>query len=489
MSIQSESDAPDRPATSGAPQRDDVDSVLPIPRLLALGTQHVLVMYAGAVAVPLVIGTALKLPAETIALLVTADLFICGVTSIIQSLGMTRWFGIGLPVMMGMTFASVTPMIAIATAPGMGLQDIFGAVIAAGFFGLLVVPFACRLMGMFPPVVTGSVILIIGISLMKVGIEWAVGGAWLKPMIPAATPDAAPGSLVPNPAYASMLNLGLALFVLVVILLISKYGGGFLRNIAVLAGLVAGSALAAALGVMHFGDVGRAEAFHLVLPFQFGAPKFAIGPIVTLCIVQLVVFVESAGMFFALGDIVGRKVDSVALGRGLRVDALGTLLGGIFNTFPSTSFSQNIGLVGMTGVRSRWVTVVGGAIMVVLGLMPKLGALVAAIPQPVLGGTGIAMFGMVAATGVRVLSEVDFKTHRNNLLIVALGIGFGMIPLVAPHFFIHFPEVLAPVLHSGILLTAVVAFLLNWYFNGIKPLRPGGLRAAEQAAEEQIALR
>ncbi len=485
MSIRTAPASQTSPAAGSPPPRDDVDTVLPIPRLLALGAQHVLVMYAGAVAVPLVIGTALKLPAETIALLITADLFICGVTSIIQSLGVTRWFGIRLPVMMGMTFASVTPMIAIATAPGMGLQDIFGAVIAAGIFGLLVVPFACRLMGMFPPVVTGSVILIIGISLMKVGIEWAVGGAWLKPMIPAA----AAGSLVPNPAYASMQNLGLALFVLVVILLISKYGGGFLRNIAVLAGLVAGSALAAALGVMHFGDVGRAEAFHLVLPFQFGAPKFAIGPIVTLCIVQLVVFVESAGMFFALGDIVGRKVDSAALGRGLRVDALGTLLGGIFNTFPSTSFSQNIGLVGMTGVRSRWVTVVGGAIMVVLGLMPKLGALVAAIPQPVLGGTGIAMFGMVAATGVRILSEVDFKTHRNNLLIVALGIGFGMILLVAPEFFIHFPKVLAPVLHSGILLTAVVAFLLNWYFNGIKPLRPGGLRAVEQAAEEQIALR
>jgi NCS2 family nucleobase:cation symporter-2 len=466
-----------------------VDEVLPAGKLVALGLQHVLVMYAGAVAVPLIIGSALKLPVEQIALLITADLFICGVTSIIQSLGLTPWFGIRMPVMMGMTFASVTPMIAIATTPGMGLQDIFGAIIAAGIFGMLIVPFACRLISLFPPVVTGSVITIIGVSLMQVGIQWAVGGAWLKPLIPDPTAPTASGAMVSNPAYASMENLGLALFVLVVILLISKYGRNFLKNISVLAGLVAGSIVAGMLGLMHFGQVARADAFHLVMPFQFGAPQFAIGPIVTLCVVELVVFVESAGMFFALGDIVGRKVGRAELARGLRVDALGTILAGMFNTFPTTSFSQNIGLVGMTGVRSRWVTVTGGAIMVLLGLIPKLGALVAAIPQPVLGGTGIAMFGMVAATGIRILSEVDYKTNRNNLLIVALGIGFGMIPLVAPQFFIHFPKVLEPMLHSGILLTAVVAFALNLYFNGMGRLNAGALRDIEHAADDAARLR
>ena len=480
------------PATAPAVSENaphPVDEVLPAGKLVALGIQHVLVMYAGAVAVPLIIGSALKLPVEQIALLITADLFICGVTSIIQSLGLTPWFGIRMPVMMGMTFASVTPMIAIATTPGMGLQDIFGAIIAAGVFGLLIVPFACRLMGMFPPVVTGSVITIIGISLMQVGIQWAVGGAWLKPMIADTSAHAAAGSLVPNPAYASMENLGIALFVLVVILFISKFGRSFLKNISVLIGLVLGSVAAALLGLMHFDQVAKADTFHLVMPFQFGAPQFAIGPIVTLCVVELVVFVESAGMFFALGDIVGRKVGRTELGRGLRVDALGTILAGMFNTFPTTSFSQNIGLVGMTGVRSRWVTVTGGVIMLLLGLMPKLGALVAAIPQPVLGGTGIAMFGMVAATGIRILSEVDYKNNRNNLLIVALSIGFGMIPLVAPQFFIHFPEVLAPMLHSGILLTAVVAFLLNAYFNGFGTLDAKGLRDREHAAEDGAKLR
>ena len=440
----------------------EVDEVLPLPRLAALGLQHVLVMYAGAVAVPLIIGSALKLPIAQVALLISADLFVCGLASILQSLGLTSWVGIRMPVMMGMTFASVSPLIAIGTSPGMGLPEMFGAVMAAGVVGLLIVPFASRLIGLFPPVVTGSVITVIGVSLMPVGIEWIVGGAWLKPTIAGAA-----GAMVPNPAYASFADLGIALFVLAVILLLARYGRNFLKNIAVLIGLVAGSVLAAMLGMMHFGAVANSSMFHLMLPLQFGAPKFSIGPIVTLCIVELVVFVESAGMFFALGDIVGVRVDSAALARGLRVDAIGTLLGGIFNTFPSTSFSQNIGLVGMTGVRSRWVTVFGGSIMLVLGLIPKLGALVAAIPQPVLGGTGLAMFGMVAATGIRILSEVDYRQNRHNLMIVALGIGFGMIPLVAPEFFIHFPHALAPVLHSGILLAAVVAFVLNVFFNGL----------------------
>lgn len=458
-----------------------VDAVPPPPKLFALGLQHVLVMYAGAVAVPLIVGAALKLPPEHLALLISADLFCCGLVSIIQSAGLTPWLGIRMPVMMGVTFASVGPMIAIGTTPGMGLQDIFGAVIAAGIFGMLIAPLACRLLGLFPPVVTGTVITVIGISLMKVGIEWAVGGAWLKPMIPDANPGAAAGAMVPNPAYASLENLGIALFVLVVILLITKYGRGFLANVAVLLGLIAGCVVAAALGLMHFGNVAKADAFHLVLPFQFGAPRFSLVPILTMCTVLLVVFVESTGMFFALGEMTGRTIDRAALSRGLRTDGLGTVIGGIFNTFPYTSFSQNVGLVGVTGVRSRWVTVAGGVIMLVLGLIPKLGALVAAVPQAVLGGAGLAMFGMVAATGIRILGGVDYQNDRNNLLIVAFGVGFGMIPLVAPQFFLHFPHALTPLLHSGILLATVVAAALNLFFNGYVADTGATRRAAEGA--------
>ena len=192
---------------------------------------------------------------------------------------------------------------------------------------------------------------------------------------------------------------------------------------------------------------------------------------------MIVVMIESLGMFLALSEITGKPVDRDALTRGLRADGVGTLLGGIFNTFPYTSFSQNVGLVGVTGVRSRWVTATGGCIMLVLGLMPKLSALVEAVPVVVLGGAGLVMFGMVAATGARILTAVDFKDNRHNLFVVAISIGFGLIPLAAPGFFKNLPHDLQPLLESGILLCAVVAVLLNAFFNGV-----GGGAAAEADA-------
>ena len=162
-------------------------------------------------------------------------------------------------------------------------------------------------------------------------------------------------------------------------------------------------------------------------------------------------------MFLALGEITGKKIDRDALTRGLRADGVGTLLGGIFNTFPYTSFSQNVGLVSVTGVRSRWVTIAGGAIMLLLGLLPKMASLVEAVPLVVLGGAGLVMFGMVAATGARILATVDFKNNQFNLFVVAISVGFGMIPLVAPNFFKNLPHDLHPLLESGILLCALVA--------------------------------
>mgnify|MGYP006270052195 FL=1 len=184
-----------------------------------------------------------------------------------------------------------------------------------------------------------------------------------------------------------------------------------------------------------------------------------------MSIVMIVVMVESTGMFLALGEMTGKKVDKEELTKGLRADGLGTILGGIFNTFPYTSYSQNVGLVGVTGVRSRWVAVAGGVILLVLGLIPKLAAVVAAIPVYVLGGSGIVMFGMVAATGIKILSSVDFKANRNNLFIVAIGIGMGMLTLIAPNIFDQFPKALKPILDSGILLTTFVTVLLNAFMN------------------------
>jgi xanthine/uracil permease len=182
--------------------------------------------------------------------------------------------------------------------------------------------------------------------------------------------------------------------------------------------------------------------------------------------VMLVVMIESTGMFLALSEITGKSLSHAELTAGLRTEGLGTLIGGLFNTFPYTSYSQNVGLVSVTGVRSRWVCVAGGLILVVMGLLPKMAALVEAVPLFVLGGAGLVMFGMVLASGLRILSGVDFKGNRNNLYIVAIAIGIGMIPQEAPRWTQQMPHELRPLLESGILLTSISAVLLNCFFNG-----------------------
>jgi len=496
-----------------------VDEKLPSGKLAALGLQHVLVMYAGAVAVPLIVGRALKLSPEQVAMLISADLFCCGIVTLIQSLGATQWFGIKLPVMMGVTFASVAPMVAMANAnPGAaGAQLIFGAIIGAGVISILIAPVVSRLLRFFPPVVTGTIIAVIGISLMRIGINWIFGNPfgptapnivnpdhakWLAdvgsmanaavtPAAGASAPAAAvvpavPKGLalvgtVPNPKYAPMGPFWIATLVLVSILLIAKYARGFVANISVLLGIIVGGVVATGMGMMNFDKVANAKWFDLVLPLQFGMPVFDPILILTMSLVMIVVMIESTGMFLALGDMTGKKVDQAMLTRGLRTDGLGTLIGGLFNTFPYTSFSQNVGLVGVTGVRSRFVCVAGGVILVVLGLLPKMAALVEALPTFVLGGAGLVMFGMVAATGIRILANVDFKNNRNNLFIVAVSIGIGMIPLIAPNFKQWMPHDIHPLIESGILLASLSAVLLNLFFNGASGDSSAAVEAARQA--------
>ena len=459
-----------------------VDQRLPAGRLVPLAVQHVLVMYAGAVAVPLIVGRALQLPPEDVAFLISADLFACGIATLIQSLGLFG-SGIRLPVMMGVTFASVGPMLAMGALPEVGLLGIYGSVIAAGIFGILVAPLVGRVLPLFPPVVTGTIILVIGISLMRVGINWAGGGL---PTLPRVL-ETGERVQVANAAYGAPAGLLMASFVLLVILAILRWGRGFLGNVAVLTGIVAGAAVATAFGLMSFDKVAAAPWFGLVLPFHFGWPQFHLVPILTMCLVMIVVMIESLGMFLALGEMTDRRLDRKAITRGLRADGVGTLIGGIFNTFPYTSFSQNVGLVGVTGVKSRYVTATGGAILLLLGLSPKMAALVEAVPVTVLGGAGLVMFGMVAATGIRILSAVDFKTTRGNLFVVAISIGFGMIPLVAPGFFHHLPRALQPLLESGILLAAIASVILNLFFNRLETgERARGHSAGAAGASEHV---
>jgi NCS2 family nucleobase:cation symporter-2 len=481
-----------------------VDERLPTGKLAALGLQHVLVMYAGAIAVPLIVGRALKLSPEQVAMLISADLFCCGIVTLIQSLGATQWFGIKLPVMMGVTFASVAPLVALAgTNPGVaGAQLIFGAIIGAGVVSILLAPVVSRMLRFFPPVVTGTIITVIGISLMRIGINWIFGNPfgptapnivnpehaqWLASVaalgtaVPALPKGLALVGSVPNPAYAPLAGVGVAAVVLVSILLIAKFAKGFVSNISVLLGIVVGGLVATATGMMNFDKVAKASWFELVMPFQFGMPVFDPMLILTMTLVMIVVMIESTGMFLALGEMTEHPVDQPALARGLRTDGLGTLIGGIFNTFPYTSFSQNVGLVGVTGVKSRFVCVAGGVILIVLGLLPKMAALVESLPTVVLGGAGLVMFGMVTATGIRILANVDFKTNKHNSFIVAVTIGMGMIPLIAPNFKQWMPHGLHPLIESGILLASISAVLLNLFFNGARGDSAAAVQAAKQA--------
>ena len=452
---------------------------------------------------PLIVGRALKLTPEQVALLISADLFCCGLVTLIQSLGVTKWFGIKLPVMMGVTFAAVGPMVAFANAmPGVdGARAIFGAIIGAGIISIVIAPIVSKLLRFFPPVVTGSIITIIGVSLMRVGVGWAMGGPpnlaqsvdvpKLVAMVDGAKAAAAAASapvklagpipMVDSPAYGALDNMAIAAAVLVFILLLVKFAKGFIANISVLLGIVAGCAIAIALGKMNFDKVAKAHWFDVVTPFAFGPPTFDLVMILTMTLVMIVVMIESTGMFLALSDLTGKKIEQKDLAAGLRTDGVGTLIGGIFNTFPYTSFSQNVGLVGVTGVKSRWVCVAGGVIMIVLGLLPKMAAFVESIPTFVLGGAGLVMFGMVAATGIRILSTVDFKGNRHNLYIVALSIGFGLVPLVAPRWTQQMAHGLHPLLESGILLTAVAAVALNLFFNGTRGDAAGAIEAAKTA--------
>jgi NCS2 family nucleobase:cation symporter-2 len=451
-----------------------VDEMLPPGKLAAFGLQHVLVMYAGAIAVPAIIGAALKLPAEQIAFLINADLFCCGIVTIIQSLGVWK-IGVRMPVMMGLTFAAVPVITGMAGgANPITLPELYGAIIGAGVVCLALAPFISRMVHLFPPVVTGTVILIIGISLARIGIGWAAGG-------PVAS----------APGWGSTTNIGLALTVLLAILAFAKWGNGFVKNIAVLCGLVAGCLVAYfVVGNMNFSKVATANWFQIITPFNFGAPVFKLGSILTISVVMIIVLVETTGMLLAVGDMVGEKVDEKRLASGLSVDGIGTIIGGIFNTFPYVSYSQNVGLVGVTGIKSRYVTVAAGVILIIIGLIPKVGAVAAAIPNPVLGGAGLVMFGMIAATGIKILSNVDFN-NRNNLFIVAISVTVGLIPLLFPGFFKatieatnlmmggnDFGKVVADIISkilgsaspsgTGISLATFTAILLNIYFHGAK---------------------
>ncbi len=432
----------DRPTT-----RHPVDEVLPVPKLAVYGFQHVLAFYAGAVIVPILLANSIGLTTEQLIHLINADLFTCGIASIIQSVGFWK-VGVRLPLLQGVTFTAVSPMIAIGLANGGGTEGllvIYGAVIVAGLFTFLIAPYFSRLIRFFPPVVTGTVITIIGIALLPVAAADAAGGAG---------PDLDP---------TSGKNMAYALGTLALIVVIQRVFRGFMATVAVLIGLVVGTLVAFALGDAHFDAVASSPWLGVTTPFYFGWPKFAFAAILSMIVVMLITAVETTGDVFATGEIVEKRIGKDDIARALRADGLATTLGGILNSFPYTCFAENVGLVRLTRVKSRYVVAAAGAIMIILGLLPKAAAIVAGIPHPVLGGAAIAMFATVAVVGIHTLSRVDFHDHR-NVVIVGTSIGLAMYVTAQPDVAKAVPQWAQIILGSGITLGSLTAILLNLVF-------------------------
>lgn len=434
-----------------------VDQVPSFGKLSVLGIQHVLAFYAGAVVVPLVIASGLGLDNETLIHLINADLFTCGIASIIQSAGLGPKIGVKLPLIQGVTFTAVSPLIAIGIAatpagadPKTGLATMYGSIIAAGLVTFFVAPFFAKLLRFFPPVVTGTLLTVMGITLISVSagdiVSW---GTY-------ATEGQDAGAL-------TLRGLAYAFGTLVIIVAVQRIFKGFMSTISVLVGLVVMTAIAFALGDANFSDIGQSAWLGVTTPFFFGIPKFNIAAIISMLIVMAVTMVETTGDVFATGEVVGKRITSKHVANALRADGLSTFLGGIFNSFPYTCFAQNVGLVRLTRVKSRWVVTAAGIIMIILGILPKAGAVVASIPGPVIGGASLAMFANVAVVGIQTLSKVDMRDNR-NAVIVSTSIGLAMLVTLKPDLASLMPSWLHIIFGSGVTIGALTAFILNLLF-------------------------
>ncbi|AKI92469.1 xanthine permease [Bacillus subtilis] len=411
-------------------------------KTLSLGIQHVLAMYAGAIVVPLIVGKAMGLTVEQLTYLVSIDIFMCGVATLLQ-VWSNRFFGIGLPVVLGCTFTAVSPMIAIGSE--YGVSTVYGSIIASGILVILISFFFGKLVSFFPPVVTGSVVTIIGITLMPVAMNNMAGGE---------------GSA----DFGDLSNLVLAFTVLSIIVLLYRFTKGFIKSVSILIGILIGTFIAYFMGKVQFDNVSDAAVVQMIQPFYFGAPSFHAAPIITMSIVAIVSLVESTGVYFALGDLTNRRLTEKDLSKGYRAEGLAVLLGGIFNAFPYTAFSQNVGLVQLTGIKKNAVIVVTGVILMAFGLFPKIAAFTTIIPSAVLGGAMVAMFGMVIAYGIKMLSRIDFA-KQENLLIVACSVGLGLGVTVVPDIFKQLPSALTLLTTNGIVAGSFTAVVLNIVYN------------------------
>ena len=444
-------------ASSPSSAPHPVDQVPPFGKLTILGIQHVLAFYAGAVVVPLVIVKQLGLDDETLIHLINADLLTCGIATIIQSAGIGRFIGVKLPLIQGVTFTAVSPLIAIgaaATPPGAdpktGLATMYGSIIAVGLLVFLVAPIFAKFLRFFPPVVTGTLLTVMGTTLLSVSADDIL--RWT---------DDAPAD---TKAALTLESLAYAIGTIVIIVLIQRLFKGFMGTLSVLLGLVIMTGVAFAMGKTDLTGVGNASWVAVTHPFFFGLPQFSITAIIAMIIVMAVTAVETTGDVFATGEVVGKRIAPRDIANALRADGLSTLLGGVLNSFPYTCFAQNVGLVRLTRVKSRWVVTAAGVFMIILGLLPKAAAIVAAIPSPVIGGASLAMFANVAVVGIQTLSKVDLRDSRNAVIVstsigLALLVTFRRADIVAA-----MPSWLQIIFGSGVTIGSLTAIILNLLF-------------------------
>ncbi|HHJ8736323.1 TPA: nucleobase:cation symporter-2 family protein [Streptococcus pyogenes] len=405
-----------------------------------LGLQHVLSMYAGSILVPIMIAGALGYSARELTYLISTDIFMCGVATFLQ-LKLTKHTGVGLPVVLGCAFQSVAPLSIIGAQQGSSAM--FGALIASGIYVILVAGIFSKIARFFPPIVTGSVITVIGLSLVGV----AMGNM---------------GDNVKEPTAQSMM---LSLLTIVIILLVQKFTKGFVKSISILIGLVAGTLISAMMGLVDTTPVVEASWIHVPTPFYFGMPTFDITSIVMMCIIATVSMVESTGVYLALSDLTNDQLDEKRLRNGYRSEGIAVFLGGLFNTFPYTGFSQNVGLVQISGIKTRRPIYYAAGILVVIGLLPKFGAMAQMIPSPVLGGAMLVLFGMVALQGMQMLNRVDFQKNEYNFIIAAVSISAGL-GFNGTNLFASLPETAQMFLTNGIVIATLTSVVLNLVLNG-----------------------
>ena len=404
-----------------------------------LGLQHLLAMYSGSILVPIMIAGALGYNAHQLTYLISTDIFMCGVATFLQ-VQLNKHFGIGLPVVLGVAFQSVAPLSMIGASHGSGAM--FGALIVSGIYVILVSGFFSKIANLFPSIVTGSVITTIGLTLIPVAI----------------------GNMGNNADKPTVQSLILAVITILIILVVNIYTTGFIKSISILIGLIVGTAMAASMGLVDYTPVEQAPILHVPTPFFFGSPKFEITSILMMCIIATVSMVESTGVYLALSDITKDPITSTRLRNGYRAEGLAVLLGGIFNTFPYTGFSQNVGLVKLSGIKTRLPIYYAAGFLVLLGLLPKFGALAQIIPSPVLGGAMLVMVGFVSIQGMQILARVDFENNEHNFLIAAVSIAAG-VGLNNSTLFNGLPSEFKMFFANGIVVASVLAIVLNAILN------------------------